>query len=73
LRDLPGYHELAAQRDLVLLLFRDEYYDAESDRVGEMDVTVAENRNGPIGRVTLTFMARIPVILNLYTGPAFNA
>lgn len=69
LQDLPGYYELAAQRDLVLLLYRDEYYDAESERVGEMDVTVAENRNGPAGRVVLTFMARIPVILNFCTGP----
>jgi DNA-binding SARP family transcriptional activator len=64
LKDLPGYYELAAQRDLVLLLYRDEYYDAGSERIGEMDVTVAENRNGPVGRVTLTFMARIPVIHN---------
>lgn len=68
LQDLPGYYELAAQRDLVLLLYRDEYYYAESERVGQMDVTVAENRNGPVGRVVLSFMARIPVILNFYTG-----
>lgn len=69
LRDLPGYYELAAQRDLVLLLHRDEYYYADSDRVAEMDVIVAENRNGPVGHAVLTFMARIPVIMNLYTGP----
>jgi DNA-binding SARP family transcriptional activator len=69
LQDLPGYYELAAQRDLVLLLYRDEYYDAESERVGEIDVTVVENRNGPVGHVVLTFMARIPVILNFCTGP----
>jgi DNA-binding SARP family transcriptional activator len=69
LQDLPGYYELAAQRDLVLLLYRDEYYEAESERVGEIDVIVAENRNGPVGRVVLTFMARIPVILNFSTGP----
>jgi DNA-binding SARP family transcriptional activator len=68
LQDLPGYYELAAQRDLVLLLYRDEYYDADSERIGEMDVTVAENRNGSVGRVALSFMARIPVILNLFTG-----
>jgi DnaB-like helicase C terminal domain/Bacterial transcriptional activator domain len=68
LQDLPGYYEVAAQRDLVLLLHRDEYYYADSDRVAEMDVIVAENRNGPVGRAVLTFMARIPVIMNLYTG-----
>jgi replicative DNA helicase len=72
LQDLPGYYELAAQRDLVLLLHRDEYYDAESERVGEMDVTVAENRNGPVGRVVLTFMARIPVVLNLVRDAKFG-
>jgi DNA-binding SARP family transcriptional activator len=73
LQDLPGYYELAAQRDVVLLLYRDEYYDAESERIGEMDVTVAENRNGPVGRVVLTFMARIPVILDFYTGARRDA
>jgi replicative DNA helicase len=69
LRDLPGYYELAAQRDLVLLLHRDEYYYADSDRVAEMDVIVAENRNGPVGHAVLTFMAQVPVVMNLYTGP----
>jgi replicative DNA helicase len=69
LRDLPGYYELAAQRDLVLLLYRDEYYDAASERVGEIEVTIAENRNGPIGNLVLTFMARIPLILNYPTNP----
>lgn len=69
LRDLPGYYELAVQRDLVLLLYRDEYYYAPSERVGEIDVTVAENRNGPVGNLVLTFLARIPVILNYPTHP----
>jgi hypothetical protein len=58
-----------AQRDLVLLLYRDEYYDAAGERVGEIEITIAENRNGPIGNLVLTFMARIPLILNYPTNP----
>ena len=69
LRDLPCYFELAAPRDVVLLLYRDEYYDIDSERVGELDVMVAENRGGPVGRVTLTFDARIPRVLNFSASP----
>ncbi len=65
LQDLPGYFELAAARDLVLLLYRDEYYDVESERIGELDVIVAENRHGPVGKVSVGFDARIPRVFNL--------
>lgn len=65
LRDLPGYFEVAAARDLVLLLYRDEYYDVESERIGELDIIVAENRHGPVGRVSVGFDARIPRVFNL--------
>jgi DNA-binding SARP family transcriptional activator len=65
LQDLPGHFELAARRDLVLLLYRDDYYYADSERTCELDVIVAENRHGPVGQVSLIFDARIPQLLNI--------
>ena len=65
LQDLPGYFEVAAARDLVLLLYRDEYYDVESEQIGELDIIVAENRHGPVGKVSVGFDARIPRVFNL--------
>ena len=51
--------ELEAVADLVLFLYRDEYYDAERAREGGKEnvceVIVAKHRNGPVGTVELFF------------------
>jgi DNA-binding SARP family transcriptional activator len=67
LRELPGYFEIGARRDLVLLVHRDEYYFADSERVGELDVIVAQNHHGPVGQLSLAWDARVPRVLNLFT------
>lgn len=41
--------------DIVILLHREDAYDKESPRAGEMDVIVEKNRNGPTGVVTVAF------------------
>ena len=40
-----------ADADCVLMLYRDDYYDADSERPGEMDIIVRKNRQRP-GQVT---------------------
>ena len=52
--------------DLVLFVYRDEYYNKESDRLGEADLFLAKHRNGPIGQLTLTFLPKYPRFANLY-------
>jgi replicative DNA helicase len=52
--------------DLVLFVYRDEYYNKESDRLGEADIFLAKHRNGPIGQLTLTFLPKYPRFANLY-------
>ena len=32
--------------DLVMFIYRDEYYDEESERPGEADLIIAKHRNG---------------------------
>jgi replicative DNA helicase len=46
LRDSGGIEQAA---DLVLLLYRDEYYNANSEHLGIVEVDVAKNRNGRAG------------------------
>ena len=53
-----------------MFIYRDEYYNKESERPGEADVIVAKHRNGPIGDVTLTFLSRYPKFANMYRAPA---
>ena len=49
-----------------MFIYRDEYYNRESERLGEAEVIVAKHRNGPIGEVALTFLPKYPKFANLY-------
>ena len=58
LSDLRESGQVEQDSDVVMFVFRDEYYNRESERLGEADVIFAKHRNGPIGEVTLTFQPR---------------
>jgi replicative DNA helicase len=60
LSDLRESGQLEQDADVVMFVYREEYYDAESERLGEADIIFAKHRNGPIGKVTLTFLPRYP-------------
>jgi replicative DNA helicase len=52
LSDLRESGQIEADADCVLMLYRDDYYDRDSERPGEMDVIVRKNRQGRLGQVT---------------------
>ena len=52
LSDLRESGQIEADADCVLMLYRDDYYDADSERPGEMDIIVRKNRQGRLGQVT---------------------
>ena len=67
LSDLRESGQIEQDADLVMFIYRDEYYNDDSERPGEADVIVAKHRNGPAGRtVPLTFIERYPKFANLY-------
>jgi len=74
LSDLRESGQIEQDADLVMFIYRDEYYNRDSERPGEADVIVAKHRNGPVGEVVLTFLSRYPKFANLYRerdfGPA---
>jgi replicative DNA helicase len=53
--DLRESGEIEAAAHTVLLLHREDMYEAESPRTGEIDVIVAKQRAGQRGTVTLAF------------------
>ena len=55
LRDSGGIEQDA---DVVLMLYREEMYDRETDKKGIAELYVAKHRNGPIGVVPLRFDAQ---------------
>jgi replicative DNA helicase len=44
--------------DLILLIYREEVYDANTTRKGIADIIIAKQRNGPTGDVQLTFLGQ---------------
>jgi len=66
LSDLRESGSIEQDADVVMFIYRDEYYNRESERLGEADMIVAKHRNGPIGEVALTFLPKYPKFANLY-------
>jgi replicative DNA helicase len=66
LSDLRESGQLEQDADVVMFVYREDYYDNDSERRGEADVIIAKHRNGPIGKVALTFLSKYPRFANLY-------
>ena len=58
LSDLRDSGSIEQDADIVLFLYRDDYYNKESEKPGVCEVNVAKHRNGPPGTVDLTWVAR---------------
>jgi replicative DNA helicase len=65
LSDLRESGNLEQDSDLVMFIYRDDYYEKEeSERPGEADLLIAKHRNGATGKVTLTFHEEYPKFMN---------
>jgi replicative DNA helicase len=74
LSDLRESGNVEQDADLVMFVFRDEYYNPETtERPGEADVIIAKHRNGPIGTVPLAFQPRYPRFTGVYRDPQRGA
>ena len=55
LSDLRESGAIEQDADVVLMLYRDDYYDEDTDRPGITDIFIRKHRNGPIGHCELRF------------------
>ena len=55
LSDLRDSGSIEQDADVVLMMYREDYYEEDSDRPGITDIYIRKHRNGPIGRVELHF------------------
>jgi len=53
LSDLRESGQIEADADVVAMLYRDDYYDEDSERPGEMDILIRKNRQGRLGQVAV--------------------
>ncbi|OGJ59548.1 replicative DNA helicase [Candidatus Peribacteria bacterium RIFCSPHIGHO2_01_FULL_55_13] len=55
LSDLRDSGSIEQDADVVMMMYREDYYEEDSDRPGLTDIYIRKHRNGPIGRVELLF------------------
>jgi replicative DNA helicase len=70
LSDLRESGNIEQDADVVMFVYRDEYYNQDSERMGEADVIVAKHRNGPVGNIVLAFQSRYPRFTSVYRDAA---
>jgi replicative DNA helicase len=51
--------------DIIMFIYRDEYYNPETEEPGVAEVIVAKQRNGPTGTVKLAFLGQFTRFENL--------
>jgi replicative DNA helicase len=56
--DVIVHNSIEQDADLVAFIYRDEYYNEESDQQGLAEVICAKHRNGPTGAEKLSFLKR---------------
>lgn len=66
LSDLRESGAIEQDADIVMFIYRDEYYNKEdSDNKGKAEVIIAKHRNGPVGNVDLLFQGNITKFKNI--------
>lgn len=58
LSDLRESGSIEQDADVVIFLYRDEYYNEDTDKPGECEVIVAKHRSGPTGTVDVTWLGK---------------
>ena len=68
LSDLRESGSIEQDADIVAFLYRDDYYDRESERKNIIEVIIAKQRNGPVGTVELVFLKNFGKFVSLDRG-----
>lgn len=65
LSDLRESGAIEQDADMVMFLYRDEYYNPETELKGQAEVIIAKQRSGPTGSVHLAWLAQYTKFGNL--------
>jgi replicative DNA helicase len=63
--DIRESGSIEQDADIVAFLYRDDYYDKESENKNIIEIIIAKQRNGPVGTVQLAFIKEYNKFVNL--------
>jgi replicative DNA helicase len=63
--DLRESGQIEAEANSIVLLYREEVYDKETPRAGELDLIVAKNRQGPTAKITVAFKSYLATAIDM--------
>lgn len=63
--DIRESGSIEQDADIVAFLYRDDYYDKESENQNIIEIIIAKQRNGPVGTVKLSFQKEYNKFVNL--------
>ncbi|MFY9510437.1 MAG: replicative DNA helicase [Rubrivivax sp.] len=66
--DLRESGAIEQDADIIMFIYRDDYYNKESKEQGIAEIIVAKQRNGPVGTVKLAFLKPLTKFENLAPG-----
>ena len=65
LSDLRESGAIEQDADVVMFIYRDDYYNHDSDMKGISEIIIAKQRNGPIGTVNLVWLPQYTKFANM--------
>ena len=69
LSDLRESGAIEQDADVVMFIYRDDYYNHDSEKKGIAEIIIAKQRNGPIGTIELAWLPEYQRFMNLEHRP----
>ncbi|MBX6395100.1 MAG: replicative DNA helicase, partial [Alicyclobacillaceae bacterium] len=73
LSDIRESGSIEQDADLVAFLYREDYYNPDTERKNIVEVIIAKQRNGPTGKVEMVFLKNFNKFVNLERSAAPGA